>query len=269
MFVSEKINITVFVVGYNESYFLEKCLHSVKEFDEILYFDLQSTDDSVEIAKKYTDKIYIIPKEEFVEIVHYKYIDKASNDWVMILDPDEVVDNELYSYLEENFYNIIQNPIYGAIQVPWKFYFKNVKLKGTPWGYCNSKYLLVNKQKFEFKPIIHQGRKIKNGFNIYKINDEKNRIVHHYWMSSITSLVNKHLRYLKREGESKYDFGLKTSLVKIIFTPFTQFYYSYISREGYKDMFLGFMLSLFWAWYQTNAQIQLMKYTIRKSRNDK
>lgn len=269
MSLSEKINITVFVVGYNESNFLEKCLHSIKDFDEILYFDLHSSDNSIEIAKKYTDKFYVIPKEEFVELVHYKYIHQASNDWVMIIDPDEVVDIELYTYLKENFYKIIENQIYGAIQVPWKFYFKNIKLRGTPWGFSNTKYLIINKKKFEFTPIIHQGRKIKDGYNVFQINDVNNRVVHHYWMSSITLLINKHLRYLKREGKSNFDAGLRTNLLKILYTPFTQFFHSYISKKGYKDKFLGLMLSLFWAWYQTNAQIQLLNYSKRKSKNDK
>lgn len=265
--ISKKLKISVFIVGYNESKLLANCLQSVKYADEILYFDLQSIDDSLMIAKQFTQNVFEIQKEEFVEIVHSKYIYKAKNDWIMIIDPDEVVDKALFEYLFDVFDSISQNDLYGAIQVPWKFYFKKTKLQGTPWGYNNSKILLVNKNKFEFRPIIHQGRIIKEGYKIFHIEDKKDRVVHHFWMLNVKSLFSKHLRYLKREGESNYKSGVKKpSLLRTFYSPFVQFYHSYITKKGYRDKFTGLLLSIFWAWYHTNVQINIRKFYLRREK---
>lgn len=265
--ISKKLKISVFVVGLNESEMLANCLQSVQDCDEIMYFDLQSQDNSLDIAKKFTSDVFQIPRQEFVEIIHSEHMDKTKNDWVMIIDPDEVVDKSLIDHLFEIFNSIDQNEIYGAIRVPWKFYFNKIKLKGTPWGLDNSKILVVNKKKFHFKPIIHQGRVIKEGYEIFNIENDENKVVHHFWMSDVKSLVKKHLRYLKKEGESNYKIGIKPSIMRILYTPVVQFYYSYFSKKGYRDRFTGLFLSLFWAWYQTNVQIKIWKFYLTRKRS--
>jgi hypothetical protein len=76
-------------------------------------------------------------------------------------------------------------------------------------------------------------------------------------MGGATFLSN----YLKNEGLSRYNNGLRTSLKKIFLEPFTQFRYSYVTCNGYKDGLIGLFLSFFWAWYQTSALIHLYRHT--------
>jgi hypothetical protein len=86
-------------------------------------------------------------------------------------------------------------------------------------------------------------------------------------MQGYGSLLEKHLRYLKNEGSSRYNNGLRTSLKKIFLEPLTQFRYSYVTCNGYKDGLIGLFLSFFWAWYQTSALISLYHHTISHSKN--
>ena len=53
-----KPTITVSIIGHNEAADLERCFHSVDWADEIIYVDCESEDNSIEIAKKFTDKVF-------------------------------------------------------------------------------------------------------------------------------------------------------------------------------------------------------------------
>jgi glycosyltransferase involved in cell wall biosynthesis len=75
----------------NEHDLLPRCLDSIREFDEIIITDTGSTDDTVEIAKKYTDKVYHFKWcDDFSKARNYS-LSKVTGDWVLVIDADEVL----------------------------------------------------------------------------------------------------------------------------------------------------------------------------------
>jgi glycosyltransferase involved in cell wall biosynthesis len=76
----------------NEEKNLGKCLDSILDYiDEIVIVDTGSTDHTKEIARKYTDKIFDFTWcDDFSKARNYS-LSKASNDWVLILDADEII----------------------------------------------------------------------------------------------------------------------------------------------------------------------------------
>ena len=87
------MTISVVMIVKNEEKMLARCLESVKEADSIVIVDTGSEDKTVEIAKKYTDKIF-----------HFKWCDsfckarnfaksKATGDWILSIDADEYLNN--------------------------------------------------------------------------------------------------------------------------------------------------------------------------------
>jgi GT2 family glycosyltransferase len=249
------------IVGYNEGSLLRQCINSIDFCDEILYADLGSSDKSVDTAKLAGAKVYHrekVPSGEYIqsEIVHY-----TKHDWVIFIDPDELVDENLKDQLIKEFEKIKTNELIGGVSVPWHFYFRKHKLKGTIWGGNNQKHFLVNKDRYEFLPITHYGRKIKDGFYIQDIvlNEYGNNFLHHYWMNGYKVFIKKHQRYLKNEGKDEFDRGRRTSIKKILLAPFKEFYFSLITKKGYKDNFIGLFLSVFWAYYKTVVYIGVYK----------
>jgi len=82
--------ITCCMIVKNEEAFLDQCLKSVKDYvDEIVILDTGSTDGTVEIAKKYTDKIYFHPWEGSFSLARNQALAYASGDWVFQIDGDE------------------------------------------------------------------------------------------------------------------------------------------------------------------------------------
>lgn len=87
--------ISACIISYNEEDKIEDCLRSLEPVvDEIIVVDSNSTDKTVEIAKRYTDQIHL---QDFLGHVEQKDLaaGKASHDWILSLDCDERLSPEL------------------------------------------------------------------------------------------------------------------------------------------------------------------------------
>jgi len=247
------------VVGYNEAKFLEACLSSLWFCEEILYIDLNSTDSSIEIASKYADQIFVRPLAPSGEYIQAQVVQFTKNEWVIFIDPDEKIDISLANQLISNFSNWQNNALLGGVYVPWQFYFKKYKLKGTRWGWNSNKIMLVNKFRFDFKPRTHYGRSLRPSFHEDYISfDGLSNVLHHYWMDSWSIFIGKHMRYLRNEGVDRYNQGkISRGFLNLIITPFKEFAISFFFMRGYRDGLIGFCLSCFWAFYETYAETAL------------
>lgn len=84
--------ISAVLIVKNEEVLLPRCLDSLKGVDEIIIADTGSTDNTIEIAKRYTDKIYT----DFVWCDNYAKArnhakSKATGDWILSIDADEIL----------------------------------------------------------------------------------------------------------------------------------------------------------------------------------
>lgn len=74
----------------DEEAFLEQCLESVKgHVDEIVIVDTGSTDGTVDIARRYTDRVYFHPWEDSFAKARNQSLSYARRDWIFIIDADE------------------------------------------------------------------------------------------------------------------------------------------------------------------------------------
>lgn len=83
--------ISVVMIVKNEEELLARCLNSVKDADEIIICDTGSIDRTVEIAKKYTDKVYtdFVWCDDFAKARNHARL-KATKDWILSIDADEI-----------------------------------------------------------------------------------------------------------------------------------------------------------------------------------
>jgi tetratricopeptide (TPR) repeat protein len=101
----------------NEEKFLSQCLDSVRNYvDEIIIVDTGSTDGTVEIAEKYTDKIYLHPWEEDFSKHRNQSISYATGNWIFILDADEVLSPESGNAVLEAIKDESIDSIYATVK---------------------------------------------------------------------------------------------------------------------------------------------------------
>lgn len=82
--------ISVVVIAKNEEKIIKVCLESIKWADEIIFFDNNSNDKTVEIAKKYTDKVFNFTELDYAKVKNEAF-EKTTGDWVLYIDSDERV----------------------------------------------------------------------------------------------------------------------------------------------------------------------------------
>ncbi len=82
------LRISAYVIAFNEADKIEAALRSVRWADEIVVADSFSTDATVEIARRYTDRIIQIPFEGFGPLRN-SVLAQLSGDWIFSLDSDE------------------------------------------------------------------------------------------------------------------------------------------------------------------------------------
>jgi glycosyltransferase involved in cell wall biosynthesis len=90
------MKISACLIVKNEEENLQRCLESIKELvDEIVIVDTGSTDKTIEIAERYTDKLYIHPWQNDFSLHRNQSISYATGDWILIIDADEELSTNL------------------------------------------------------------------------------------------------------------------------------------------------------------------------------
>lgn len=107
----DKLPISVIVLTYNEEKNIRDCLENVYNWTgEIFIVDSFSTDKTIEIAKRYTDKIFQHPFENYAQQRNWAQENlPISYEWVFHLDADEYVTEELKEELRKLFKKDLSN----------------------------------------------------------------------------------------------------------------------------------------------------------------
>lgn len=82
--------LSVIVIAKNEEARIKACLESIRWADEIIVANNNSTDNTVKIAKQYTDKVYDFKTDDFSQLRN-QALEKSKGDWILYVDADERV----------------------------------------------------------------------------------------------------------------------------------------------------------------------------------
>ena len=118
------MGVSVVISTYNSSKNLQKTLDSVKCFDEIIVCDMESTDNTVEIARKNGVRVLPFKRKERNDFINAKKyaIGHARQEWILLLHPDELVPSELRIWIHK----FISNPgNESGVYVPRKTFIFN------------------------------------------------------------------------------------------------------------------------------------------------
>lgn len=233
--------LSVVVSAYNEEENLKHCLESVKWADEIIVVDNESTDKTVEIAKKFTNKIYTRKNNIMLNINKNFGFTKATNDWILCLDSDEKVSNELRKEIEEK---IKSDPGPNGYKIPRKNLIFGKWIQHTGF-YPDFQIRLFRKGFGEFEEInVHEQMTISGD-----IGELTEAIVHNNY-ETVTQFLRKHTTvYGPNEAEARIKTGYVFNYLDCIRMPFNEFLSRYFAREGYKDGFHGLMISMLLGFY--------------------
>jgi len=250
------MKISALVVTFNEERRLNDCLLSLKRFDDVMVADLGSKDRSVKIAKNLRFKVVAHPWVPIGEMALPALLPAMKNDWVIRVDPDEVLPPELIDDLSQ----LKVDDKYGIIEVPYQYYFMNKKLDTTIWGGVRPIPRVINRTRIRVTPEVHRTLHCRPGYETFTLPYHPGNAVLHYWVDSYGQLFSKHERYIAMEGESRYNNGFRFGWESLLESPLRSFYNSFIQCSGWRGGWHGWFLSAFFAVYQMRALLSLYQY---------
>lgn len=250
--------ITAVLINFNEAGKLERCLKSIKDFAaEIVVVDLGSTDKSLAICKKYGVNVFKHEFVPYVEKVRDYALSKATGDWILVLDPDEAITDELKKELK----NIASADNFAAVNIPRKNIFFGKWIAHTNW-WPDKHIRFFKKGQVRWSNRIHSYPEVKG--KIYNLVAKENLAIQHFGYDSVAEFIQRQNRYSTIEAENLYSNGIQFSWTMFFWKPVREFLVRFIRHVGFLDGFLGFALTLLMMIYQLEVMVKLWELEKQK-----
>ena len=246
------IKVSVYIICKNEEKHIKRVLESVKEFTEIIIVDSGSIDNTIEIAKNYTDNIY---HQEWMGFAKQKEYARSlcSNEWVLNLDADEELTIELKN---EIISTINENKVDGL----------NIKISSLYLGKFNSEKSKFNRRiRFFRKDLGYYPEKLVHESIIVngKIKKAKG-FIYDYGTIDLKTHLDKINAYSSLRAEEKFEKNKKSSLFKLLFVFPLAFFKSYIIKRSFLNGTRGFIASMNNSFYAYLKEAKLYELNNKK-----
>ena len=238
--------LSVVLATFNEEKNLAACLDSVKNLaDEIIVVDGSSTDKTVEIAKKYKAKVKITTNKPNFHINKQMAIDMATKDWILQLDADEHVSEQMEKEIKEILKND-KNDINGYWMPRKNLFLGRFLMKGGQYPDYTLRFYRKGKGRLPQKDV-HEQAEVEG-----KVDYLKSALLH-YPYENFSHYYRKWDKYndffanqIKDEQKNKNIFAkLFYAFLYLLVKPSYWFLLTYIRHKGFMDSWQGFIFSLF------------------------
>ena len=233
------MKISATIITRNEERNVAAALRSLAWADEIILVDSESSDRAVEIAREFTDKIFIRQWPGYSRQKNFA-ASAAANDWIFNLDADERLSDALIAEIQQLKE---QTTNAAAFEMPRKTFYLGRWIRHSGW-YPDYKLRLYDRRRGRWRgDFVHESVEADG-----KIKRLRCDLLHYTVMNS--SEHHERLdRYTSLVAEELYMKGKRASMVSILFSPMTAFLRSYIFRLGLMDGIPGLAISYFAAHY--------------------
>lgn len=247
--------ISVTVNTLNEEKRLPYTLRSVHSWaDEIVVVDMHSDDRTREIAELFGAKVYLHERTGFVEPARAFAVEKATHEWVLMLDADEVVPVTLSRRLQE----IACNDEADVVLIPWRNFLLGKPMDYAGWGMQQDYHARFFKRgHFRFMKTIHQLGRIPKEARTLQLPPQAEFAVSHFNYVDMAHFVEKMNRYTSIEAEDAWKNGTRTGRFRALNKAVRKFIHVYFQRKGFREGWRGFYLAMLMAFYRLLVQAKL------------
>ena len=224
--------LSLVIISQNEEAALEQCLQSCASLvDEIVIVDSGSTDSTQEIALKYKARFFHQNWLGFGAQKNHA-VNLAKNDWVLCLDADEYLSQELALEIRQE----LENPRAKAYQLVRCNKFIGRFLRHGA-GYPDRSIRLFNRQFANWSnDLVHE--KVEVNFGVILL------LKHDYLHNSgedFNKYLHKQDRYTTTQALKMFEMKKPVRLSKLFFSPFIHFTKYYLIKRGFMDGVPGFI----------------------------
>ena len=235
--MKKKIQLSALVIAHNEENRIKSCLEKLKLADEIVVVLDKNTDNSKKIIDSFNVKLAQGTWELEGERRNYG-LSLCTGDWILEVDADEHVPKSLFLEIRKK----INNAVPGYFLIPFDNYIGMQKVKygwGASWGVTAAPRLSYKGcKKWNSFQRIHPSISLKG-----KKGWLKNSI-NHYVDRDINDMLKRLIYYSDQKAKDLISSKERIPPFWIIIRKgITRFFKCYITRKGYKEGKLGFLIA--------------------------
>ncbi len=231
-----RASISAIIITKNEEAILPQCLASLDWVDEIIVVDSGSTDRTVEIAETFGAKVFInadwpgFGKQKQLAQSH------ATKDWIIAIDADEVVSDEL----KQSVLSLLENPPSNVLvevnELTWVF---GRFLRHSGWYYSHVRVYPREYTQYD-DALVHE--------KIIRPEGAQTQVLHgdllHYSYRDLNHYLVKSAHYAKAWADTREAKGKKASLGQGMVHALGCFLKMYLFKRGFLDGKQGFLIAL-------------------------
>lgn len=234
------VKISASIIVFNEEENIAELCETVSWADEIVIVDSNSTDRTVEIARKYTDKIFNREFRGYKD--KHEYADSmAAGDWIFWIDADERVTPELLSSIER----IKKSPeerLPSGFRIARKTWYAGRWIKHGGWYPDYQMRLYRKADSYWDGAAPHQTARVTG--RIETLDGE----LLHYTKRDLSEHHRVTNNYATLAAEHLEQQGARPGAGKIFFSTVAAFIRTYLLKQGFRDGVQGLIIAMFTAY---------------------
>lgn len=252
--------LSVIILTKNEEKNIIDCLETILWADEIIVVDDYSTDRTVEIIENLNNKKIKIYKKNLDNNFSKQRnfgLEKATKKWVLFIDADERISNDLHEELNSILINLRNDNVNGYFLKRKDFMWNRMLKHGE---LANISLLrLAKKDSGKWTGAVHEV------WNIAGKTSELDSILLHYPHSTINEFLSEISFYSTLKAKELYLQKVKASVLSIIFYPKAKFFLNYFVKLGFLDGIEGLIFAIMMSFHSFLVRSKLWLLWQKKS----
>ncbi len=233
------LKLTVTVITRDEAANLRAALESVRWADEIVVVDSESTDETVAIAREFTDRVVVRPWPGYAAQKNFA-ADQASHEWILSLDADERVSPALADEIRQL---LAKGSSKAGYRLPRVAFHYGRWIRSTDW-YPDYQLRLYDRRRARWTGrLVHESVSAEG-----EVGRLRGELQHHPYRD-----LSHHLqtmdRYTTLAARQMFEDGRRAGWIEIVILPRLAFFRNYVLRGGFRDGMPGLVISVMNAYY--------------------
>lgn len=228
------------VITKDEEERVRACLESVAWADEVVVVDAESTDKTAQIAREFTDHVYVRPWPGFAAQKNFG-LEQATGDWTLSVDADEEVSRELREEIEAVL--AASGAACAGYRIPRRnlFWGRWVRYGGL---YPDWQLRLFRRGRGRFVArAVHESVEVEG-----EVGRLRAALVHRSYRD-VADFLARADRYSTLAAEEWLGSGRPARLSDLVLRPAGRFLSMYVVHAGFLDGWRGFLLAALYAYY--------------------
>lgn len=228
------------VITKDEEERVRACLESVAWADEVVVVDAESTDKTAQIAREFTDHVYVRPWPGFAAQKNFG-LEQATGDWTLSVDADEEVSRELREEIETVL--AASGAACAGYRIPRRNLFRGRFIRhGGLYPDWQLRLFRRGRGRFVAR-AVHESVEVEG-----EVGRLRAALVHRSYRD-VADFLARADRYSTLAAEEWLESGRPARLSDLVLRPAGRFLSMYVVHAGFLDGWRGFLLAALYAYY--------------------